>query len=105
MVKEYLNIKDVTDEVLNGSPKAREDDFYLIGAVLERIGIDVSKPFCDVMLNHNNWGVPAFETITRRRRVHQALHPQLYPDAVKKQRKVAEDEAREMFGLNSLDKD
>lgn len=105
MVKEYLNIKDVADEVLNNSAKAREDDFYLIGAVLERMGVDVSEPFCDVMLNHNNWGVPAFETITRRRRVHQALYPQLYPDIIKKQRKTAEDEAREMFGLNSLDKD
>ena len=57
-------------EVLEKVPAARKDDYVLIYNVLMKMNkLDLLEtPFYKVLLNHNDLGMPSWETITRCRR-------------------------------------
>ena len=79
-------------EVLENSPKAREDDYVLMWLVCQKIKPEIcEKPFADVMYHHKAMELPNWESVTRARRKVQEKRPDLVsPEKAKKRRKEEE---------------
>lgn len=70
-------LEPIVQEVLEQNESARKDDFILLAEVIEKLGIDTRISFRSILLFHNEFQVPSFESITRCRRKLQELHPEL----------------------------
>ena len=68
-------------KVLEEFEDSRSDDFVLIYRVYKEINESamIRELFCEVMLNHKEYGLPAFESISRARRKLQAEYEHLRP--------------------------
>lgn len=78
----------IVKDVLERFPDTRNDDFKLVYAVYREINFfhTTKELFCEIMLNHKEYELPAFESITRARRKVQKLHPELANKKVQKER-------------------
>lgn len=84
-------MEKVVLEILEISPKAREDDYVLMWLVCDKLAPDIiTKPFGDVMYHHKSWRLPNWESVTRARRKIQEKRPDLI--SPKKARKRREEE-------------
>lgn len=81
-------IEDVVKKVLIEYPGCRSDDFKLIYAVYREIDFThtTRELFCELMLNHKAYNLPAFESITRARRKIQRTNPELSNKKVQEER-------------------
>ena len=81
-------LEDVVKEVLTKYEETRKDDFKLIYCVYREINFKyiTREPFWDVMLNHDLYKLPSFESITRSRRKIQKDIPELAEEKTKKKR-------------------
>lgn len=79
MKNNLYKIEDIVKEVLQKDIESRSDDFVLIYRVYLAINENavVRLPFYELMLNHNQYNLPVFESITRARRKVQKEHPEL----------------------------
>ena len=79
MKTDLYKIEDVVKEVLELYPDTRKDDFILIYRVYKEINeaAMIRELFCEIMINHHMYGLPAFESITRARRKVQKEYPEL----------------------------
>lgn len=74
-------VEDIVKAVLKENKKARSDNFMLVYEVYCKIDRNLTrKPFSNVMLLHNEYNLPSFETIVRCRRKLQADNENLRPD-------------------------
>lgn len=89
-------VEDVVKDVLIRYPDTRSDNFILIFRVYQAVNENavIRKPFYDVMLNHNVYGLPAFEGVVRARRKIFEKHPELKPEKITKFRNGKEIEYR-----------
>lgn len=72
------NTEFIVKVVLEEMPETREDDFLLVAEVYCKMKPDIiTLPFNLVMLNHKDFKLPYFETITRARRKLQAENQSL----------------------------
>lgn len=98
MRKNQLLLENLVYEVLNNNYKARNDDFVLITSVYETLCPDLLKiPFGNLLLDHKDYGLPTFESITRARRKVQAQFEELVSEKTKLKRKQLENEYREFY--------
>ena len=75
---EIQTMEKIVLEILEKSTLARKDDYVLMWLVCEKLKPEiVEKPFADVMYNHNNLGLPNWESVTRCRRKIQHNRPDL----------------------------
>lgn len=74
-MKEYL--ETYVKETLERSPLVREDDFLLYCAVIRRMGVDTGRAFKDLMINHKQYELPSFESVSRCRRKIAETYPEL----------------------------
>lgn len=89
-------MEKVVLEILEKSPKAREDDYVLMWLVCEKLSPEIiTKPFADVMYHHKSWGLPNWESVTRARRKVQEKRPDLVSPAKAKKRREEEERYRE----------
>lgn len=79
MKTKLQKVEDVVKNVLERYPETRADDFKLIFAVYREIDFfhTTKELFCEVMLNHKKYGLPAFESVSRARRKIQKDNPEL----------------------------
>lgn len=77
--KELYKLEDVVKEVLTNFEETRTDDFKLIYAVYREIDFThtTRELFYEMMMNHKEYNLPPFESITRARRKVQKKHPEL----------------------------
>lgn len=80
------NAKKVTDMVLGileSDPQARNSDDYLYHEVCKRVNPDIlGASFGQVLAGFKGYGVPAYESVGRARRLIQAQRPDLRADGV-----------------------
>ena len=73
-------VEDIVREVLKENKKSRSDNFMLVYEVYCRIDRNLTKkPFNHVMLLHDEYNLPSFESIVRCRRKLQADNENLRP--------------------------
>lgn len=72
-------VENIVKQVLTTYEDSRNDDFVLIYRVYKEINESamIRELFCEVMLNHKAYGLPAFESVSRARRKLQAEHEEL----------------------------
>ena len=91
-------VENIVKKVLEEYEDSRNDDFVLVFRVYKEIneGAMIRELFCEVMLNHKEYGLPAFEGISRARRKLQAEHEELRANKkVTEFREQKEEEYRE----------
>lgn len=78
------NPKKVTDlvlEILQNDRQARNSDDYLYHEVCKKTNPDIlTAPFNMVLTGFKSYGVPAYESVGRARRLIQAQNPDLRAD-------------------------
>ena len=81
-------IENLVKEVLTNYKDSRSDDFVLIYRVYQSINenVVIRQPFYEVMLNHKEYGLPAFSGITRARRKIFKDNPELANEKVQEAR-------------------
>lgn len=86
--------EDIVHKALILYEDARGDDFLLIYRVFQLINENavIREPFYHVMLNHNEYKLPAIASIMRARRKIYEKHPSLKPKKATKIRKRKEKE-------------
>ena len=79
MKNSLYTTEDIVKKALTLFQDARTDDFILIYRVYQLINENavIREPFYHVMLNHKEYGLPPFESITRARRKIQKEYPEL----------------------------
>lgn len=90
--------ENIVKYVLTTYKDTRDDDFVLIYRVYKEIneGAMIRELFCEVMLNHKEYGLPAFEGVTRARRKLQKEYPELRPsEKISELRQQQEEDYRE----------
>lgn len=76
--EDLYRLEEVVIAVLQESQMSRQDDFYLIACVLEKIRPYVTNKSMEYVLNHaKELNLPSFESITRARRKAQERYPEL----------------------------
>lgn len=91
------NLENIVLEVLKTQPLTRSDDFHLVLRVYQQLNEKaVTKElFCEIMLYHNEYGLPSFESITRARRKVFEKYPELKPKKITELRAEKEKEFKE----------
>lgn len=85
------SMEKVVLQVLEESLYARQDDYVLMYFVCEKINPEIlKKPLNMALYNHNELGLPNFDTITRARRKIQANRPDLKIEKTAKNRRKRE---------------
>lgn len=94
---EIKKTEKVVENILINNEEARKDDFLLIYLVFQNfIGAKVdTKTFDEIMLNHKEYGLPSFHTISRVRRKIFEKQPNLRPEKITEIRKELEEEYKE----------
>ena len=65
-MKDYY---DKVRDILTLYPRTRDDDMYLYAVfVAETTDVNVNHKFFDVLVNHERYGLPSYESVTRARR-------------------------------------
>lgn len=79
MKTDLYKVEDMVKDVLTRFEDTKSDDFVLLYRVYQLINenVVIRQPFYDVMLNHKEYKLPAFESITRARRKVQKEYPEL----------------------------
>ena len=88
MINNLYTTEDIVTKALTLFKDARSDDFVLIYRVYQLINENavIREPFYHVMLNHKEYGLPPFESITRCRRKIQKQCPELANKKIKQKR-------------------
>lgn len=88
MYNNLYTTEEVVRKALILFEDARSDDFILIYRTYQLINENavIREPFYHVMLNHKEYCLPPFESITRCRRKLQKNHPELVNTKSKKKR-------------------
>jgi hypothetical protein len=92
-----MKLKKVEELVLDTLEKyraTRRDDYLLYLVVLKRLGIDTRLQIQELFLNHKDYKLPAFESVTRCRRKIQETRQDLIDWSTAKIRKDKEEEFR-----------
>ena len=77
-MKSLFKMEDVVKDILSWNPNTRDDDFILIYEVYRKINPLVLKlSFGEILLCHNHFGLPSFESIRRSRQKVQQNNPDL----------------------------
>ena len=81
-------LEPVVMKVLTEYKETRSDDFKLIFAVYRELDFfhTTKELFCEIMLNHKEYNLPPFESITRVRRKLQKDYPELANEKTKEKR-------------------
>ena len=90
-------VEPTVKEVLETMPETRADDFKLLYEVYKKLLPEVDTlSFKEVMLNHNDLGLPYFESVRRTRPKLQNKYPNLLPPReVQEAREELEEEYRD----------
>ena len=79
--REMKNIKrtnELVQRILLDYPDSRGSDDTLYKYVVEAINPDAAgMPFCHVLLNRNEYGLPPYESVRRSRQKIQEMYPML----------------------------
>ena len=79
-MKSLFKMEIIVEDVLMRFPSARDDNFILVYEVyMETNPLLVNYPFKEVLLNHQMYSLPSFESIFRSRRKVMAKNPGLRP--------------------------
>lgn len=87
-------IKSIVGRVLENNKEARKDDFILYSLVCDEMGIVGNFDFRTMLREHNLFGLPSWESVSRARRKIQAEHRELTDEKTVEKRK--EEEAKYM---------
>lgn len=73
-------VQEMVEVALMVDPATRDDDCVLYAAVCIRINpLAVATELGTALRNHERYGLPSFESVTRARRKVQSNHPELRP--------------------------
>ena len=107
---EFNSLENLVQQYLEQVPATRSDDFKLYFLVAADIYGDngfnptpgetdfMNLPIYDFVMNHNQYGLPAFESVSRARRKIQSEHRELCDEKTKEYRAKREEEFRERYG-------
>lgn len=75
-----FKVTDIVKDILTSDPSARNSDDYLYHEVCKRVNPAILQtPFNVVLFSFKSFGVPAYESVGRARRLIQAQNPELRP--------------------------
>lgn len=88
MKTDLYKLEDIVKDVLENFEDTRSDDFVLIYRVYKEINEEavIRELFFEVMLNHQLYNLPHFESVTRCRRKVQNKYPELSNEKTNKKR-------------------
>lgn len=89
MSKTY-DLEPIVDCVLREFPDTRGDNFLLCVYVWNKF-TDTTQALDHIFVNHKEFGIPSFESITRCRRKLQERDPSLRPDWRTREARKAEE--------------
>ena len=110
---EFSSLEELVQRYLEQVPSTRSDDFMLYFFVAADIYGDngfnpspgetdmLNLKIGDFIMNHNFYGLPAFESVTRARRKIQSNHPELCDEKTKELRAKREEEFRERYASSN----
>ena len=75
--QQIVKTKDIVTNILERTPKARDNDALLICLVYNKLGHHWTETFGNIMACVSEGDLPSFETITRVRRKVQEERPDL----------------------------
>lgn len=85
-------IEKIVEDILKEYSIARKDDWILYGLVVNKINPEcMYKSFKDVIKNHLEYRLPAFESVSRCRRKLQATNEDLVNNDMKAKRNEYEE--------------
>lgn len=76
-MKRLKKIESVVLDALQTNKRARSDDFILYGAVLKRLGVDLTISLSQFLSFAKSEKMPSFESVSRCRRHLQELNTEL----------------------------
>lgn len=77
-MNELKTLKDMVRQVLIQEPATRNSDDILYYRICEKINKGcINLPFCQVIVNRKDFGIPSFESVRRTRQKIQAECPEL----------------------------
>lgn len=87
-MKNIYKTEAIVKKVLEEYEDSRADDFILIYRVFKEINesLVIRELFCEVMINHIQYGLPAISTIMRCRRKLFSQYPELNPKNIAQKR-------------------
>lgn len=74
------NYENIVRRILEHDIEARNDDFILYLKMCHQLGIKTSNSMYELMIHHKEYGLPAFETVSRCRRKLQKQYEWLGSD-------------------------
>lgn len=88
MATDLYKLEDVVKDVLTRFEETRSDDFKLIYAVYRELNFvhTTRELFYEIMMNHKEYKLPHFESVTRCRRKVQNKYPELANEKTKTKR-------------------
>lgn len=90
----YEQVRDI----LTLYPRTRDDDMYLYAVfVAETTDVNSNHKFFDVLVNHKQYNLPSYESVTRARRKVQEREFNLR-GTKRSKRKERQEEYREYYG-------
>ena len=96
-----MSTRDIIKKILVNDKRARTDDNYLYGRVIEHIAMeqgnynDLTKCFVRIMCGYN---LPSVHTVVRERRYIQKAEPELIDKVTEKKRFLSEADFRLKYG-------
>ena len=92
-MKSLFKMENIVEDVLIRFPSARDDNCMLVYEVyMETNPLLVNYPFKEILLNHQMYALPSFESIFRARRKVVTKNPTLRPSKlIQKLREENED--------------
>ncbi len=97
-----MTVKDIVKEILVNDKRARTDDNYLYGRVVEYLAVsedgecdNLTKSFVKIMTDYN---LPSVHTVVRERRYIQKAEPELIDKVTEKRRFLSEADFRLRYG-------
>lgn len=91
-------LEDIVYDVLIKKKLARDDDFILVLGVYETLCPNLlDMRLGSILLEHKEYGLPSFESITRARRKIQSQHYELISEKTRQKRKNLEKEYKDYY--------
>ena len=86
-VEKLVKMEDIVKPILESDERARNDDFYLYSEVLWQLQPSaLNLNLVTALRNHNELGLPSYESVTRVRRRIQEKCPELASERGKMRR-------------------
>lgn len=100
-MRSLFKTEEIVEDILIRFPSARDDNFSLIYEFYMEISpLLLEKTFKEILLNHQMYSLPSFESIFRARRKIVAKNPSLRPSKIIQELREENEDYYKFFSKN-----